>query len=60
MRIEDEVDDFGNIKESASIVTRGFTRADNKNSDNKVTASDFMPNTSSLVVATYTPQSLTW
>jgi len=60
MKIEDEVDDFKNIKEIASIVTRGFTRADNKNSDNKVTASDFKPNTSSLVVATYTPQTLTW
>lgn len=60
MRIEDEVDDFGNIKESAMIVTRGFTRADNYNRDNKVSATDFKPNTSSLVVATYTPQTLVW
>lgn len=60
LRMEDEVDDFGNIKETASITARGYTRADNKNTDNKVASADFMPNSSSLIVATYTPQNIAW
>ncbi len=60
LRIEDEIDDFGNIKETASITARGFTRADNDNRDGRVSAADFKPNTSSLVVATYTPQNIAW
>lgn len=60
LRMEDEIDDFGNIKETASITARGFTRADNKNTDRKVAAADFLPNSSSLVVATYTPQNIAW
>jgi len=60
LRMEDEIDDFGNIKETASITARGFTRADNLNTDSKVAAADFNPNSSSLVVATYTPQNIAW
>ena len=60
LTFEDEVDDFKNIKETASIAARGFTRADNKNTDRRVAAADFKPNTSSIVVATTTQQNIAW
>ena len=59
-KMEDEVDDFGNIKETASIATMGYSRADNSNRDRKVAAADFKPNSSSLLIATYTPQNIAW
>jgi hypothetical protein len=60
LRMEDEVDDFGNIKETASITNRGYVRADNRNTDRRVAIADFKPNSSSLLVATYTPQGVSW
>lgn len=60
LKMEDEIDDFGNIKETASITTLGYTRSDNKNTDSKVATADFNPNTSSILCATYTPQASSW
>ena len=59
-RMEDEVDDFGNVKETASISAFGYTRADNSNRDRKVATADFKPNTSGLLIATYTQQNIAW
>jgi len=60
LRFENRTGDYGNIKGEASITVVGYNRTDRFDSDSFLTSGEKVTNTSSIVVATYTPQNIAW
>lgn len=60
LQFRNETQDYGNIKSEASLTVIGYNRADRFDSDGFLPANQAVTNTSSLVVATYSPQNISW
>jgi len=60
LQFKNRTDDYENIKGEAGRTVVGYTRSDRYDHDNFLTASEFVENTSSLVLATKTPNSPSW
>jgi hypothetical protein len=60
LQFKNETDDYENVRGEASITVVGYNRADRINADRKVPDAEHILNSSSLVVATYTPQNIAW
>lgn len=52
--------DYENIKAEASVTVVGYNRADRFDTDNFLESGEEITNTSSMVIATYTPQNIAW
>lgn len=60
LQFRNETDDYQNIKGEASVTVIGYNRADRFDADNLLESGEHIRNTSSLVVATYSPQDINW
>jgi hypothetical protein len=61
LSFETETYDFKNKKDDAGVMVVGYSRADIMDEDgNYGEAGKFKENTSSLIIATYSPDNITW
>ena len=60
LRFKNETDDYENVKGETSITVVGYNRGDRFDADNFLASGEHIRNSSSLVVATTTPQSIAW
>lgn len=60
LQFKNRSDDYENIKGEAGRTVVGYTRADRYDHDNYLSASEFLGNSSSIVLATYSPNNPSW
>ena len=60
LQFKNETDDYENVKGEASITVVGYNRSDRFDADLFLESGQAVTNSSSLVIATYTPQNILW
>lgn len=60
LQFKNRTDDYDNIKGEAGRTVVGYSRADRYDRDSFLTSAKFIENSSSAVLATYTPNSPSW
>lgn len=60
LHFKNETDDYENVKGEASVTVVGYNRADRFDHDKFLATGEQVTNTSSLLIATYTPQNIAW
>jgi hypothetical protein len=60
LQFKNRMDDYDNIKGEAGRTVVGYTRADRYDHDSFLAASEFVENSSSAVLATYSPNNPSW